>query len=285
MNEEPKLSLIRPETRPITTAPEVTVSIPLYRLREKSVDFQHLVIHGLLPPDLLVTFGIDPITLRNAEGEVMVEIAASEDGHIWGLRLLNDIDRRDALIEIEMTDTPFGRISVSWVGMNDPRTPRFDIDHLPDGRLTLRGKAVRNLEAEAAAKIAGLAPGQVRRGLGQFQRLLNDLEQFFAALQHYEFEAEPLFYHTAVIFERHGFQYIQGRRFMERIHQGFLPGGELTQRLDNSTPFRDPLQAGSIRGRSWAIHDGILDEPWDAIKMLKRIGKHAGVDTAPGIPW
>ena len=218
-------------------------------------------------------------------GEVMVEAAYSEDGSIWGLRLENDIDRRDPLIEIEMIDTPFGRISVTWVGMNDPRAPRFDIDRLPDGDLTLRGKASRNLSAETAALVAGLAPGQVRRGLGSFARLLNDLEQFFACLHFYEFEVEPLYYHNAILFERHGFQYVQGRHFMRRIHEGFTAGGVYRQRLDNSTPFRDPALADSIRGRSWAIHDGILDETWDQIKLIKRLGVHARVDTAPDVGW
>ena len=285
MPNAPKHSFIRPQTEPIPTAPDEATPIPLRQLREQSPEFLHLLNRLLLPIDLMVQFGIDPITLRNDAGEVMVEAAYSEDGSIWGLRLENDIDRRDPLIEIEMIDTPFGRISVTWVGMNDPRAPRFDIDRLPDGDLTLRGKASRNLSAETAALVAGLAPGQVRRGLGSFARLLNDLEQFFACLHFYEFEVEPLYYHNAILFERHGFQYVQGRHFMRRIHEGFTAGGVYRQRLDNSTPFRDPALADSIRGRSWAIHDGILDETWDQIKLIKRLGVHARVDTAPDVGW
>ena len=285
MPQEPKHSFIRPATEPIPTAPDEATPISLHLLGGKSKEFLHLLSYLLLPIDLLVQFGIDPITLRNKAGEVMVEVAQSEDGMIWGIRLQNDIDRRDPLIEIEMIDTPFGRISVTWVGMNDPRAPRFDIDHLLNGDLTLRGKASRNLSAEAAALVAGLAPGQVRRGLGSFSRLLNDLEQFFACLHFYEFEVEPLFYHNAILFERHGFQYVQGKRFMQRIHEGFSPGGVYRQRLDNSTPFRDLAQADSIRGRSWAIHDDILDETWDRIKLIKRIGVHAGIDTAADLRW
>jgi acetoin utilization protein AcuC len=285
MPHELKHSFIRPETKPLPTAPEQATPISLHQLRGKSKEFLHLLSYLLLPIDLLVQFGTDPITLRNEAGEVMVEAASSEDGTIWGLLLKNDIDRRDPLIEIEMIDTPFGRISVTWVGMNDPRAPRFDIDRLPNGDLTLRGKASRNLTAEAAALVAGLAPGQVRRGLGSFSRLLNDLEQFFACLHFYEFEVEPLYYHNAILFERHGFQYVQGHRFMQRIHEGFSPGGIYRQRLDNSTLFRDSTLAGSIRGRSWAIHDGILDESWDRIKLIKRIGVHAGVSTAFGVGW
>jgi hypothetical protein len=39
-----------------------------------------------------------------------------------------------------------------------------------------------------------------------------------------------------------------------------------------------------VRGRAWAIHDGILqtlDKKWDDLKMIKQIGRHAGVNTFP----
>jgi len=156
---------------------------------------------------------------------------------------------------------------------------------MPDGSSTLRGTALRNIPAEIAAMRAGLAPGQVRKGLRHLQRLLQDLEQVFAAMHQYEFDVEPLFYHAAVLFERYGFRYSRGEAFMRRIHEGFAPGGDLRARMDGSTPFRQPEMADTIRGRSWAIHDGILDEPWDGVKMYKRLGVHAGINTAPNVPW
>jgi len=54
------------------------------------------------------------------------------------------------------------------------------------------------------------------------------------------------------------------------------------QMLDGSTPFRRADAWKTIRGRSWAIHDGILGEPWHGIRMYKQVGKHAGMDTFPG---
>ncbi len=271
--------------RPIPTAPDEARPLLLHDLQERSPDFQHLLTHFLLPIDLLVEYGIDPITWHNQGGEVMVHVAQAEQGHAWGIRLLNDIDRRDPLIEVEMNDTVFGRIEVTWIGVNDPRAPRFDIDRTPDGANTLRGTASRHLEAEAAAKVAGLAPGQMRAGLGMLPQLLGDVEQFLAALHQYEYEVEPLYYHNAILFERFGFHYLRGREMMHRIHEGFAPGGILAQKLDGSTPFRQLEQAASIRGRSWAIHDGILDETWDGIKLIKRIGMKADIQTAPDIPW
>jgi hypothetical protein len=61
--------------------------------------------------------------------------------------------------------------------------------------------------------------------------------------------------------------------------------GDLVARLDGSTPFRQPAATTSIRGRSWAIYDGILDQPWPDVWMYKLVGRHAGVDTIPGGVW
>jgi len=80
-------------------------------------------------------------------------------------------------------------------------------------------------------------------------------------------KAEPLAYHNAIMHEFYGFRYLTGRALMDRIDQEFAPGGVLFKRLNGSTPFRQPACAFSIKGRSWAIHDGILAEPWECPKM------------------
>jgi hypothetical protein len=51
---------------------------------------------------------------------------------------------------------------------------------------------------------------------------------------------EALFYHNAITYERHGFSYFSGYQLMKRIHEGFQPGGKIFEKLDNSTPFRNP---------------------------------------------
>jgi hypothetical protein len=68
---------------------------------------------------------------------------------------------------------------------------------------------------------------------------------------------------------------------MREIDEGFKPGGTLFNRLDGSSPFRVPGMERTVRGRSWAIHDGILDEPWDEIRIYKMVGEHATIDTFP----
>jgi len=95
---------------------------------------------------------------------------------------------------------------------------------------------------------------------------------------------DPLTYASAWIFERRGCAYVRGHKLMDDIHREFQPGGLLYQALTGESPFRQPDQWNSVRGRAWAIHDGILeviDARWDNLRMIKQVGKHAGVETFP----
>lgn len=247
--------------------------------------WQRMLFQILVPPTLLVEYHIDPIKLTDAEGRPVIFTRVGTDRSSFRLELFHSGDSVEPMAEIELSDTAFNQIEVLWVSLQDPTAPRFDIDVLPSGETTSRGTASRNLSAEAAAKAAGLTPGQVRRGLHSLRWLAERLETLMLCLNQRDYIVQPLYYHTAVLFEQYGFAYIQGQGRMEFIHQGFASGGELRARLDGATPFRQPEQAGSIRGRSWAIHDGILDCSWDRVRMVKRIGVNAGVNTCPNIPW
>jgi hypothetical protein len=178
-----------------------------------------------------------------------------------------------------------GQIHVLLYILNDPESPRFDVDRMPDGSPTRFGTLQRHLEAEKAAMDYGLAPGQVRRGLRLLQPATAAFEEFLTSLGHDMCFVEPLYYHNAVIFERYGFAYQIGKRRMESIHAAFQEGGELYGRLDGSNPFRSAPAANSIRLRSWAIHDGILGEPFTDVTMYKRVGKSANISTTPGCAW
>jgi len=156
---------------------------------------------------------------------------------------------------------------------------------MPDGSPTRFGIRKRNIEVEISSMQAGLAPGQVRRGLHLFKQAIVAFEEFVISLGHDMYFVEPLYYHNAVIFERHGFSYQMGRRRMEGINLGFMKGGELNQKLDASTPFRSPNAWNSIRLRSWAIHDGVMGEPFTNVTMYKRVGKRSEVNTTPGCEW
>ena len=99
------------------------------------------------------------------------------------------------------------------------------------------------------------------------------------------FLIEPLAYHNAIVFERYGFNYIRGLKEMTKIHQGFQPGQHLYQRLNPDNPFRQPDAWKTVRGRSWAIHDGILGYPFSGFQMYKRIDIDAQVNTFPDAEW
>ncbi|MBZ0292315.1 MAG: hypothetical protein K8L99_07080, partial [Anaerolineae bacterium] len=63
------------------------------------------------------------------------------------------------------------------------------------------------------------------------------------------------------------------------------PGGSLYARLRDDNPFRQPTAWQTVRGRSWAIHDGILGYPFTGFQMYKTIGQHAGINTFPDAQW
>ncbi|HEX2998154.1 MAG TPA: hypothetical protein VHP14_25240 [Anaerolineales bacterium] len=191
----------------------------------------------------------------------------------------------DPVLYAHLTDTLNGQIHVLLYVLNNPESPRFDVDKMPDGSTTRFGTLKRNVPAEKASMEYGLAPGQVRHGLRLLQPATSAFEDFLTSLGHDMYFVEPLYYHNAVIFERYGFTYQMGKRRMEAIHAGFQEGGELYQRLDGSTPFRSRAAANSIRLRSWAIHDGILGEPFTNVTMYKQVGKSANITTTPGCDW
>jgi hypothetical protein len=191
----------------------------------------------------------------------------------------------DPILYGHLTDTLNGQIHILLYIMNDPASPRYNVDVTPDGLTTRFGTLRRNLDAERAALSDGLAPGQIRHGLSMLAEAVQTFESFVKYLGHEIYFVEPLYYHNAIIFERHGFTYQEGRRFMDRIQTGFSAGGDLLHHLDGSTPFRQPEAADSIRLRSWAIHDGILGEPFTSVTMYKRVGKSADVNTCPNVAW
>lgn len=220
-----------------------------------------------------------------AQGRLDTSVCCAPNSCFVEVDVRHSHDRRDPLLYFQMADTANGQIQVLLLVVNDPFAPRFDVDCYWQGEITKLASRPRNLPAERAAMEAGLAPGQVRRGLHLSHSLIPLMEQFMVGLGKDRFFIEPLAYHAAILFERYGFSYMTGQRKMEQIDAGFRPGACLYEKLDGSTPFRRPEQAHTVRGRSWAIHDGILGEPWGSadseIRMYKRVGLHAGVCTFP----
>lgn len=207
-----------------------------------------------IPPELIEKFQLgnlaanrDLLRFHFAEGSSDVE-----------MMLYHEANFPDPILYAHLADSMNGQIFILLYILNDPASPRFDVDKMPDGSPTRFGIQKRNLDAEQSAMEAGLAPGQIRRGLRSLRQAIRTFEEFMTHLGHDMFYIEPLYYHNAVIFERYGFSYQSGKKLMSQIHDGFAEGGALRQQLNNSNPFRSVDAANHIRLRSWAIHDGIL---------------------------
>lgn len=227
-----------------------------------------------LNPDFYDREGNDLIKLNAEAGVSDVEIA-----------LYHQFGAPDPVFYSHVVDTLNGQVHILLYILNDPNSPRFDVDRMADGSLTKLGAESRNLAAELAALQAGLAPGQVRHGLRLLGPAIAAFEKFVESLGQTYYFSEPLYYHNAILFERYGFAYEKGRKLMERIQQGFSTGGEIIAALDGSTPFRSPEAVNSVRLRSWAIHDGVLGVPFTDVTMYKQIGKLSGITTSNGCPW
>jgi len=266
-------------------APDGSRLNSLATINELPADIRDQVYHTLLLDELLQRFSIDKVTLCNPRGEKVVAVDASPHTGLVEIRLWRQLDDRDPALYIQLVDTVNNQMLVLLFATNDPEAPRFQVDRDWGGEPTKFGTLTRNIEAEIAAMQAGLAPGQVRRGLRMSRQILPTFEQFVARLGHDMYMMEPLAYHTALLFEGFGCAYSRGRRRMESIQQGFQPDGELYNRLDGSTPFRVRGMEQTVRGRSWAIHDGVLNEPFTEVHMYKSIGKPAGINTFPDWKW
>ena len=263
---------------------DATLPFTIRQLNNLPANVKQRMYRGLIPPALLTRFGIDPIQWTNASKEQMVSLKAEENSEKILLTAQSSPNVSDEFFALELADNSLNGIELNLIVLNDPTTPRFSIDQTEDGAPTMFGTLKRNLSAEEKAMQAGLAPGQVRAGLGGSRMVFEQLEAFLSMLGHRAYFLEPLTYASAWVFERRGFAYVRGHKLMDDIHREFQPGGKLYQCLDDRSPFQKRNQADTVRGRAWAIHDGILDAlgaRWDNIRMVKQIGRHAGVETFP----
>jgi hypothetical protein len=263
----------------------VVDGVRLYSLRqvnELPAPVKEAVYRHLVPSPLLEAYGIHPQKLCDEQGNRLATFTCPSGSSTVEVDVRSKVGCPDPLLYAELGDTRLNQIEVLLFVVNDPDGERFETDRDWHGERTMFGTLRRNIPEEIRAMEAGLAPGQVRRGLRLSSTLVPMFERFVTRLSHDYYLMEPLAYHNAITFERLGCNYVQGLRKMQWIDSAFRPGGCLHERLDGSTPFRQPDAWRTVRGRSWAIHDGIMGEPWYGIRMYKRVGQHAGVDTFPG---
>jgi hypothetical protein len=238
----------------------------------------------LIPQELLERFQI-PASFKDKTGNSLLNLRCVPGKTDVEMKLFHEAGFPDPILYGHLTDTISGQIHVLLYILNDPSAKRFDVDQMPDGQPTRFGSLQRNIPAEMAAMQAGMAPGQVRSGLRLLPAAISKFEDFVESLGHQLYFVEPLYYHNAILFERYGFSYQIGKKLMERIEAGFSENGDLHLLLNNSSPFRNHTAEHSIRLRSWAIHDGLLGEPFTNVTMYKQVGKPAGINTCPSCGW
>jgi hypothetical protein len=245
------------------------------------------VYRNLIPPSLLTRFEIDPISWRGTDKEQRVFLTAESGTEKVFISARTTQAEADEFFALELADNMLNGIDLNLLLLNNPASARFNTDLDESGNPTMFGTLRRNTDAEIQAKEAGLAPGQVRNSLSASKLVLDQVDAFLATIGQRAYFLEPLTYASAWVFEKRGFAYMRGHKLMDTIHQEFQPGGALHKALDNS-PFRKQDQWNNVRGRAWAIHDGILEAletNWDKLRMVKQIGKHSGANTFPNAAY
>lgn len=266
--------------------PELPISLQVINRLEDNV--KQRAYRNLLPISLLHRFEIDPINWKGPDKLEHIQLFAPPEKGVMRIEARHKVGCRDPFLILELEDNAYNGINLNFLIVADPFAPRFDIDVDPDGRDTLYGTIHRHIPAEAEALAAGLAPAQTRAGLKASRQILEQLELFLMALGHRAYYLEPLTYVSAWVFERYGFAYVSGHKLMDEIEVEFQMDGRLRRALTGQTPFRHPDHWQTVRGRAWAIHDGVLeaiDQRWDRLRMVKRLGRHAGVNTFPNAAY
>lgn len=261
-----------------------TLPISIFAINNLSENAKRRLYRTLLPPPILMRFRINPVNWSDSDGETRVTLVAEPGSNSVSLSVRHPADAAEPFFLLELGDNNINGFELHFISLADPDGPRFGVDHDDAGLATHFGTVRRNLAEEERAMQAGLAPIQVRRHLGAARLVFEQIELFMAFAAHQAYSLEPLTYAAAWVFERRGFAYVRGHKLMNDIQREFQPGGRLHAALDGSTPFRQPDQWRTVRGRAWAIHDGILEtigQQWDHLRMIKQLGKHAGVETFP----
>lgn len=250
------------------------------------------IYSGLIPGRLFSHLATAAPDINQSGAKSQTTIIAPEGLSLARIEVRLRPEERRTIFFLDIAETHFHQMELSFCIINDPFAPRFNVDVDADGVDNCFATLGRNIPEEIRAMNAGLFPNQTSRGLRMFGEFFHPFERFVDSLDMEMITAEPLTYDNAVRYEKYGFDYLSGRRMMLEIDREFRPGGILFRKLDGSTPFRQPGMERTVHGRSWAIHDGILDEPWDGlalntildepwedIKIYRLVGQPANVCT------
>ena len=180
---------------------------------------------------------------------------------------------------------PFAVPELAFVQITDPESERFAIDRDEDGQDTLFGTVTRTSTRSGARSRRGSPRARCGGGCGCSAACWTRWTSFCRLIGKEIFLIEPLFYHSAILYERHGCGYLLGREVMETIDGEFRPGGRLHRALDGATPFRQPDWPGRCAGGagpSTTASCGALDgRAWGGVKMYGGWTHPASVVTFP----
>jgi hypothetical protein len=263
---------------------DASIPLTIRQINDLPENIKKRVYRNLIPPGLLTRFNINPITWLGAGKIPLVFLDAITDTEKVLISARTSPSPADEFFALELADNMLNGIELNLLLLSDPASPRFNTDVDEAGSQTMFGTLKRNLNEEMRAKDAGLAPGQVRNSLSASKFVLDQVDAFLSTIGHQAYFLEPLSYASAWVFEKRGFAYVRGHKLMDDIQREFQPGGQLYAALNDSSPFRRQEQWNTVRGRAWAIHDGILEglnTNWDKLRMIKQVGKFAGVNTFP----
>jgi hypothetical protein len=243
----------------------------------------------LIPPSLFRTAGINPLNLLGSEGQKIVRFFCPS-GDRTCLIEIRVPDIEDPVYSIQISDS-IDQSTIEWdfLIINDPSSEKFITDLDESGRDTMFGWASRNKDEEEKAFLAGYYPGQTRKGMGLTSQVIKTLDLFCQILGIKTIKLDALFYHNAITYERQGFSYYEGFKEMQRIHDLFQPGRALYEKMDDSNVFRQRHLVNTVRGRSWAIHDNILNDikddtltvSWVSPVMYRMVEKPRAMVTFP----
>ncbi len=194
----------------------------------------------LLPQRLRDVLGLAKNSLCNSAGERLVKIIAPKGLSLVRIEARSRPEEGVVVFFLELSDTQFQQMELSFCIVRDPTAPRYDVDVDERGENNWFASQGRNIAEELRAMRAGLFPNQTHHGLQLFVTFFPLLERFTDSLGIQMIVAEPLSYDNAIRYEKYGFDYLRGRRLMIEIDREFQPGGRYFLRLDGSSPFRMP---------------------------------------------
>ncbi|HYL79448.1 MAG TPA: GNAT family N-acetyltransferase, partial [Candidatus Acidoferrum sp.] len=181
------------------------------QINQLPAEEREAIYRHLIPSRVAELAGVDPATGLDMRGNRLVTFLCPEDQGFVRIEVRRDPLDRDCVFLLKLTQPTDEFLEIAFIIVNDLDAERFDVDRDPAGGPGGILSGVRNPFEELRALRAGLAPGQVRRGLRLFREALPLVESFASQLGKEQISIEALFYHHAILYEHHGFGYLTGR--------------------------------------------------------------------------